>query len=263
MIIKQIYSANAFCNYYYFIVCSETNEALIIDPIDAINCIDISKSNKYSIKQIVNTHEHGDHTAGNEKVKELTGATLLAFTKLKKLLPHVDRWLSEGEIINVGKSVKLKVLYTPGHTMAHVSLFSSDGIPSLFSGDALFNAGAGNCYNNGDPKRLYKTFTECFAKLPGNTRVYPGHDYLINNLRFTLDREPDNNKAKELLEKVKNQNPHNPFISTIDIEKEINTFFRLTSNSLIERLRDDFPKMPENPSTEDVFIMLRTLRNSW
>ena len=79
--------------------------------------------------------------------------------------------------------------------------------PALFCGDTLFNAGAGNCHNGGHPDELYKTFAEQLAKLPDDTLIYPGHDYIENNLRFTLDREPDNAEAKALLPRAERQDP--------------------------------------------------------
>ena len=80
--------------------------------------------------------------------------------------------------------------------MCHICLRSHGDQPALFSGDTLFNAGAGNCHNGGDPTTLYATFADQLARLPDDTRVYPGHDYIENNLRFTLEREPDNAAAQ-------------------------------------------------------------------
>src|SRR5690606_714728 len=98
----------------------------------------------------------------------------------------------------VGRSIALQCLDTPGHTMSHVCLFAHTDQPALFSGDTLFNAGAGNCHNGGDPVALYETFATRLAHLPETTRVYPGHDYLLNNLGFTLAREPGNQAAHDL-----------------------------------------------------------------
>ena len=59
------------------------------------------------------------------------------------------------------------------------------------------------------------------------------------------------------------KNPDNALISTIEIEKEINSFFRLKNEEIINKLRDDFPDLPINPSTKEVFLKLRELRNEW
>jgi hydroxyacylglutathione hydrolase len=107
------------------------------------------------------------------------------------------RGLSAGDVVKVGRTVELKALDTPGHTMSHVCLLSHTDQPALFCGDTLFNAGAGNCHNGGHPEELYKTFDRQLAKPPQSTLIYPGHDYMENNLRFTLNREPDNERPRD------------------------------------------------------------------
>ena len=93
--------------------------------------------------------------------------------------------------------------------------------------------------------------------------IYPGHDYIENNLRFTLDREPDNQSAREMLDKLAGQDTNNAYVSTLEVEGKINTFFRLTSPTVIAKLREAFPDMPEKPDQRAVFLKLRELRNSW
>jgi hydroxyacylglutathione hydrolase len=159
--------------------------------------------------------------------------------------------------------VELEVLDTPGHTMSHVCLLSHTDWPALFCGDTLFNAGAGNCHNGGHPAELYKTFSEQFAKLPPSTLIYPGHDYIENNLRFTLNREPDNKSAREMLDRLTDQDPDSAYIATLEVERQINTFFRLTSPTLIAKLREAFPDLPDKPDQRTVFLKLRELRNTW
>jgi len=171
--------------------------------------------------------------------------------------------LGAGDIIKIGRTIELEALDTPGHTMSHICVLSRTDNPGLFCGDTLFNAGAGNCHNGGHPADLFDTFANQLAKLADNTLVYPGHDYIANNLQFTLDREPDNAKAAALLETVEDQNPDSALISTLGIEKEVNSFFRLHSPSIINRLRVAFPDLPDTLDAKTVFIKLRELRNSW
>ena len=175
----------------------------------------------------------------------------------------MDVGLGAGDVVKVGKTVTLEALDTPGHTMSHVCLLSKTDTPALFCGDTLFNAGAGNCHNGGHPEALYGTFAEQLAKLPDETRIYPGHDYIANNLGFTLDREPDNARAKALLGDVEGQDPHEALVSTMGLEKEINTFFRLQSPTVIAKLREAFDDLPEHPDAKTVFLKLRELRNRW
>ncbi|MEE8505203.1 MAG: hydroxyacylglutathione hydrolase [Kiloniellales bacterium] len=263
MIVEQVWTANAFRNFNYLIACPETGEALAIDPLDHKKCLARAKDKGWDITQVLNTHEHGDHTGGNKAVIAATGAKLLAHANAKDKIPGMDRGLSAGDVIRVGKAVELEVLDTPGHTMSHVCLLSHTDTPALFCGDTLFNAGAGNCHNGGHPAELYDTFASQLAKLPDETLVYPGHDYITNNLEFTLDREPDNARAKGLLADVGDQDPDRAMVTTLGLEKEINTFFRLHSPSVIARLREAFPNLPDEPDDKTIFLKLRELRNSW
>jgi hydroxyacylglutathione hydrolase len=263
MIVEQIWTANAYRNFNYLIACKETGEALAIDPLDHEKCLAAAKAKGWTITQILNTHEHGDHTGGNRQVVAATGAKVLAHANAKDRIPDMDRGLKAGDVVKVGKTVELECLDTPGHTMCHICLRAHGDHPALFCGDTLFNAGAGNCHNGGHPSELYNTFASQLDKLPEDTLIYPGHDYIARNLAFTLDREPDNAKAKDMLPGIEQQNPAKALVTTLKLEREINTFFRLTSPSVIRRLRDAFPDLPDNPDPKTVFLKLRELRNKW
>jgi hydroxyacylglutathione hydrolase len=263
MIVEQVWTANAGRNFNYLIACGETGEALAIDPLDHRKCLAVAKARGWSITQIVNTHEHRDHTGGNQEMVTATGAPVLAHANAKDRIPEMDRGLQAGDVIRVGRTVELECLDTPGHTMSHICLRAHADAPALFCGDTLFNAGAGNCHNGGHPEELYNTFVGQLAKLPENTLVYPGHDYIARNLGFTLDREPDNVRAKDLLPHVERQDTTRPLVTTLQLEREINTFFRLTNPTVIRHLREVFPDLPESPDPKTVFLRLRELRNRW
>ena len=264
MLVEQIWTGNAYRNFNYLIACSETGEALAVDPLDHAKCLTAAKNKGWSIRQVVNTHEHGDHTGGNGPVIEATGARLLAHANAGPRIDGVDVGLEAGDVVAVGRSVELLALDTPGHTMSHVCLLARTDQPALFSGDTLFNAGAGNCHGGGHPEELYDTFVSQLARLPGDTRVYPGHDYIANNLAFTLDREPDNAAAQALLADLeRSHDPSAPLVTTLAQERTFNTFFRLTSATVIARLRESFPDLPAEPTPKEVFLKLRELRNSW
>ena len=263
MIVEQVWTGNDYRNFNYLIVCPENGEALAIDPLAHQQCLDICRDKGWEITQVLNTHEHFDHTGGNQGIVEATGASVLAHKNAGGRIPGMDRGLEAGDIIKVGRSVELLALDTPGHTMCHICLLSQTDQPGLFSGDTLFNAGAGNCHHGGHPEELYDTFVRQLGALDDNTLLYPGHDYIINNLRFTLDREPDNEAAGALLQDIEDQDPADALVTTLGQEKEVNTFFRLRSPSVIARLRESFPDLPGNPDAKTVFLKLRELRNGW
>ena len=263
MIVEQIWTANAYRNFNYLVACAETGEALAIDPLDHRKCLARARAKGWDIRFVLNTHEHGDHIGGNDAMIATTRAKLLAHANAKDKIPGIDRGLSAGDVIRVGRTVELEALDTPGHTMSHVCLLSHTDRPALFCGDTLFNAGAGNCHSGGHPVELYHTFAGQLARLRDETLVYPGHDYIVNNLNFTLDREPENARAKALCDEVREQDTDRALVSTLGLEKEINIFFRLHEPTVIARLKDAFPDLADDPDPKMVFLKLRELRNSW
>jgi hydroxyacylglutathione hydrolase len=263
VIVEQVWTGNAYRNFNYLVACPETGDALAIDPLDYGKCLAAAEQRGWTITQILNTHEHGDHTGGNKGMVKATGAKVIAHANAKNRIPNMDRGVGAGDVIRVGKTVDLECLDTPGHTMSHICLLSKTDQPALFSGDTLFNAGAGNCHNGGHPNELYETFAHQLEKLPEDTLIYPGHDYLVNNLQFTLDREPDNAVAQQMLDTYENQDPADALVTTLAQEREMNTFFRLDSPSVIARLQEQFPEIGASPDERTVFLKLRELRNAW
>ena len=263
MLVEQVWTGNAYRNFNYLVACPETGDALAIDPLDFQKCLDAARRHGWKITQILNTHEHGDHTGGNKGMVKATGAKVIAHTNAQNRIPNMDRGVAAGDVIKVGDTVDLECLDTPGHTMSHICLLSKTDQPALFSGDTLFNAGAGNCHNGGHPNELYKTFSNQLEKLSEDTLIYPGHDYLVNNLQFTIDREPDNAVAQQMLADYESQDPADALVTTLAQEREMNTFFRLDSPSVIARLQEDFPEIGDRPDARTVFLKLRELRNNW
>ena len=263
MIVERIWTGNAYRNFNYLVACPDTGEALAIDPLDHEKCLQAAKVKGWQITQLLNTHEHHDHTGGNAAVVAATGAKVIAHHRAGGKIEGMDRGVKAGDVIKVGKTVELECLDTPGHTFCHICLRAHGDRPALFSGDTLFNAGAGNCHNGGSVDALYATFAEQLATLPDDTQVYPGHDYIENNLRFTLAREPGNADAQALLPQVTGHDPATSIVTTLAQEKRFNTFFRLQSPRVIAALREAFPDLPEQPDAKTVFVKLRELRNSW
>jgi hydroxyacylglutathione hydrolase len=266
MLIERIWTGNALRNYNYLVACPETGEALAIDPFDHEKTLHTARVKGWQITQILNTHEHHDHTGGNAAVVAATGATVIAHHKAGSKIAGMGRGVRAGDAIKVGKTVELECLDTPGHTFCHICLLAHDASsasPAIFSGDTLFNAGAGNVHNGGSVDALFDTFATQLEKLPANTRIYPGHDYIENNLKFTLDREPGNVAARSLLAVADGHDPATSVVTTLAQEREFNTFLRLQNAEVIAGLQQSFDDLPAQPDAKTVFTKLRALRNKW
>ena len=262
MIIKQIYTYNNYRNFNYLIGCPITREAIAIDPLASDLCLKEAAKEGLKIVAIINTHEHMDHIGGNDAIINSTNCKLYAHKNAKHTIPNMNFGLEAGQLLKFGKSIEIEILDTPGHTMSHVCLLLRGEQNSLFCGDTLFNAGVGNCHNGGDPISLYNTFYNQLIKLDKKTKIYPGHDYLKNNLEFTLSLEPENKHALRLLEKLKTKDFSTSYISSLENEYNINTFFRLKENEIINSIINSGEKLPDK-SPKEVFLALRRLRNKW
>jgi hydroxyacylglutathione hydrolase len=160
-------------NFTYILADEENGEAAVIDPSwDLGKIIQTLKKNNWRAKYIINTHTHFDHVLGNEQMAELTGAKIVQHknSQLEK-----DIAVSDGDTIEIG-SIRLRVLYTPGHSKDSICLLLDDQF--IFTGDTLF---VGNCGRvdlpGSDAKEMYDSLFNRLAKLNENLILYPGHNY--------------------------------------------------------------------------------------
>ena len=160
------------------IACEDSGEALLIDPVLETVDRDLKLIDDLGLvlRYTVETHIHADHVTGASRLRELTGCQCALPEKSGG--ERVDVPVREGEPLRFG-GLNLEPLYTPGHTDDHHSYFlESDGAARVFSGDALLIDGCGRTdFQNGDAATLYRSVHEKIFSLPGDTLVYPGHDY--------------------------------------------------------------------------------------
>ncbi len=159
-------------NFTYILEDEDTGESIILDPswnLDEIQQIITRKA--LTVKFIVNTHHHFDHTLGNEAISKDTGAKIIQHES--STLNH-DISVSDGHSIKFGNS-ELKVLHTPGHSKDSICLVG-DG--KIFTGDTLF---VGNCGRvdlpGGSAKELYHSLLDILTKLDDDLILYSGHNY--------------------------------------------------------------------------------------
>ncbi|MEA3333913.1 MAG: MBL fold metallo-hydrolase [Pseudomonadota bacterium] len=175
----------------YLVGCEKSRVAAVIDPGDDVERI-IEGLKKADLKAayIINTHEHFDHVGGNKRLHEATGAQILAhragaeeITNIssRALLwgmqaedsPPVDRLLGDGDLVNIGETVTLKVLSTPGHSLGSISL---TGEKVAFVGDLIFAGSIGRTdFPGGDYETLLRSVREKIFPLGDEVVLYSGH----------------------------------------------------------------------------------------
>ncbi len=250
---------NSLRNFNYLIWDRTTQEAAAIDPLDVAALLVSLREKQLNLKYIINTHEHHDHTAGNIELAAATAAVVLAPESLRKVIPAFGQGLQAGDEVYLGHE-KISVLATPGHTMGHISLFYESEQPMLFSGDTLFNAGVGNCYHGGDVNTLFETFEKIIFKLPRNTLLYPGHDYLENNLKFAASLLPHD---EYILADLSSLNQGGSILRTLADEFRSNIFFRLDDAAVHKALAARGYAIKLSSAAREVFFALRLLRDDW
>lgn len=249
---------NAYSHISYLVICPEAGEALALDPFDVNTTQRVAQEHGVRITQILSTHEHWDHAGRNEELRARTNARVLASKSAAGAIEKLDEKLSEGDRVAVGSSVALDVLETPGHTMTHISLLGHDEEqPYLLCGDTLFGAGVGNCGYGGHAPTLYETVQKLRSTLSPDTRIYPGHDYLVRNLEFALSVEPENATVAKLHRHASGTAGALQF-TTIADETQINPFMRLDSLQIRKSV-----DASDGMSDKDVFLRVRALRDVW
>ncbi len=224
--IKEFFDKNTW-TMTYVVWDENTRDAIVIDPVMDYNpassktseqsakiVVEFLHSKQLKLHFILETHAHADHLSGSQIIKrDFPKATIAIGEKITKVqeifkdlfdLPYdfktdgsqFDRLLKDGEEFSAG-SIKIKTLFTPGHTPACVSYYI-DG--NVFVGDALFmpDYGTGRCdFPAGSATELYHSVHDRLYNLPENTKVYTGHDYLPNGrpLKFmaTIAEEKNEN----------------------------------------------------------------------
>ena len=173
MILKQLFDAKS-STYTYLIASANGREALVIDPVEenVNDYINLLKELDLKLVKVIDTHIHADHVTGASKLKSSTNCTTIMGENSPA--ETVDIKLKDEETIKIDQ-LKIKALYTPGHTSDSYSFLLNN---YLFSGDTLLINGTGRTdFQNGSSEDAYNSLFNKLLKLPEDTILYPGHDY--------------------------------------------------------------------------------------
>ena len=210
MIFKQVFDAKT-STYTYIIASAKGREAVIIDPVleNVDEYIQLLKKLDLKLVKVIDTHIHADHVTGASKLKQATNCTTLMGEHTPA--DAVEIKVKDNELIKID-GLKIKSLYTPGHTSDSYSFLLDN---YLFSGDTLLINGTGRTdFQNGNPKDAYNSLFNNILKLPEETLVYPGHDY---NGKFssTIGNEKKFNPRLQ----VKNVDEYVEIMSNLNLSK--------------------------------------------
>ena len=232
----EIHPIRAFSDNYIWTLVKD-NEVTVVDPGDPKPVKQFLEEKDLTLKNILITHHHFDHTGGIEDLINLSNCEVYG--------PHGDHikgikvTLNEGDEIEIS-NVKFNVFSTPGHTLDHLSYFANLEEPILFCGDTLFAGGCGRVFE-GTYEQMFNSLKK-LSNLPANTKVYCGHEYTLSNLKFALEVDIQNkyliDEYKHILELSKSSTPSLP--TTIDKEFKVNPFLRCNDPLIKNKIKKEF-----------------------
>ena len=156
----------------YVVTCSDTKEAVVIDPGDDAPKI-LNQLRGLTVRWIAFTHAHPGHTGAKEPVKTATQApTAMHLADATAQLKSADRYVTGGDTLPFG-AFELQALATPGHTPGGLSFKVGNHV---FTGDTLLPGKIGRLDIPGaSPQQMLLSLHGQLLILPDNTVVYPGH----------------------------------------------------------------------------------------
>ncbi|MFZ5792548.1 MAG: hydroxyacylglutathione hydrolase [Pseudomonadota bacterium] len=206
----------------------------VVDPSESQPVLEAAAARGWRLTHVLNTHHHADHCGGNRGIKAATGARVVGPAYDRARIPEIDEAVDEASGFRFGR-LAARVLFIPGHTRGHIA-FWFESAHALFCGDTLFSLGCGRLFE-GDPPTMWGSLSKLKA-LPGETRIYCGHEYTEANARFALTVDPDNEALKARAAEVKALRAQGrPTIpSTMESERAANPFLRADDPAIARRL---------------------------
>lgn len=242
-------------NYIYLLRDSATGQTAAVDPGDAAPVIDALESAGWApLSAILCTHHHWDHVDGNQELVSRYQCRVVCSAVDRTRVPGATESLGDGKNSALG-STPFQALAIPGHTLGHTAFWFAEE-KALFCGDTLFAFGAGRLFE-GTHQQLRASLAR-IARLPGDTKVYYGHEYAATNFRFAqsvLDEAPARERWTRMERALAAGELGTPgFLSE---ELATNPFFRVESEGY--RAAAGMAEL----SAEHAFRDVRERRNGW
>ncbi len=241
-------------NYAFLLHAGE--KTALVDACEAQPILDTLADRGWSLDEVWLTHHHTDHVEGLDEIKSAyPQAAVTGGRGDTHRLPKLDRSVGEGDSFQFGGH-EVRVLDVSGHTVGHIA-FHLPAAEAAFTADSLMALGCGRVFE-GTPEMMWKSLTKLSA-LPDETAIYSGHEYTLNNARFALTVETENEQLKRRAESVKERRegglPTVP--STLAEEKATNPFLRASLRSVKQSINmggaDDVAVFAEIRARKDAF----------
>ena len=247
----------AFSDNYLWLV-TKNHHAIVIDPGEAEPVLAALKTQACQLNAIFLTHAHHDHIDGVSRLVSETGCAVYGDPEIS----WVTHPVKEGDTITpAGLETTFLVWAVPGHTPNHLAYLAQTQPAALFCGDTLFSAGCGRLLG-GTAAELYASLKR-IARLPGETLLYPAHEYTLANLRFSKVVEPHNPLRDHYEQQCQNQRaagkPTLP--TTVTTEWAVNPFLRTTEPAIRHAVEAATGQTP--PSELATFTALRAWKDQF
>jgi hydroxyacylglutathione hydrolase len=213
-------------NYTYLHFCGD-NRAFVVDPGDASAVMKALRTQRLSLATVLLTHHHWDHVGDAAELRSRTHCDVIGVDR--SLIPASDRTTADGDVLSVGEA-QVHVMATPGHTRTSVCYYIApriDGEPGIiYTGDTLFIGGCGRLIEC-DATTMWGSLQK-LAALPGETLVYCGHNYTLENYEFAVATVPESRRFRDRLTQVQKaiEYSQQTVPSTIAQERATNIFLR-------------------------------------
>jgi glyoxylase-like metal-dependent hydrolase (beta-lactamase superfamily II) len=185
MFIKQFFTGGD-RNLAYIAADESTHSAVIIDPsFTPEKIFEFAVEKSFKIDYVLITHNHGDHTNGNDVIANLTGLRPLFYGDME---PRSGAAISDGATIPLGE-LTIEIMHTPGHTPDSICVYVGDAV---FTGDTLFVGKVGGTDFDHGARVQYESLHDRLMQLPDTTRVFPGHDVGVRPESTIMDEKRTN-----------------------------------------------------------------------
>jgi hydroxyacylglutathione hydrolase len=221
-------------NYVWLVHDPASGETVAVDPSQAEPVLAAAAARGWTITQVWNTHWHPDHTGGNDAIRAATGCTITGPAEAERV-SKMDRIVAGSDRARIG-TIEADLIDIPAHTAGHIA-FHLPKAQVVFTGDTLFAMGCGRLFE-GTPAQMHDALQR-LAALPGETRVYCGHEYTLSNGRFALTVEPDNDALVRRVAEVAAMREQGQVTlpTTIALERATNPFMRASSVEILAERR--------------------------